>query len=183
MVQVAVSDKVSDIIDERRDWGQFKKVQAEALLYVDDSSAAIRLLKKLNQIGGLAKDVTIATRYGMLFIGNPAAVTSRLKGIPRVEKKTPRWMLVKMISTRLAKIYGKKKTDDGYGTHLNLKSAVLTRKKVNPMDIKEWTDYHYPDDCRKAAFELVKILNRRNVDHTVINEAWDQLTVQNVMTE
>lgn len=177
-MNVVSSDEVVALIKEREDWGQLPEVKKLALAFVDSSSEASRLLNTLNDTGCLSADITIAFGRGMIFKGSEQEVVTKLKKIQRITKQTPRWMVVKMIANRLAKIYGKKKTHNFSSD----KSQDLVRERVNSVDIKEWTDYYYPHECKKAARELVRILNRGDVDKTIIDEAWDQLRVMTVMT-
>jgi hypothetical protein len=176
-----LSDKLHALITEREDWGRSKEVREEAIYHLYGNEYNVdeigKFLYKLNSLGLITSDLTIDRIRGLVFLGSEKEVLERLSKIKRVEKQTPKWMVVKMISNRLSKIYGSEKRY----SHMD-KTAKLTREKVTPGDIKEWTDYYYPDHCRKAARELVRILNRADVTEQMINEAWDQLEVMGVMS-
>lgn len=181
MANINLSDKLTQLITERIDWGRAKEMREEALYQLYGNEYNVdeinRFLIALNSYGVIAKDLTIDRIRGLVYVGSEEEVLERLSKIQRVQKQTPKWMVVKMIANRLAKIYGSEKRYSRKD-----KSAQLTRELVTPDGIKEWTDYYYPDHSRKAARELVKILNRADVTKDMVDEAWDQLRVMGIMS-
>jgi len=180
MADIVISEKVSALIAEREDWGRAKEAREEALYQVYGNEYNAKeiavILQKINGVGGINVDLTIDKSRGLIYIGSESEVIERLSKIKRIEKQTPKWMVIRMISTRLAKMYGAK-----FRYNQPKTTPQLTRDKVTPKSVKAWMEWEFEDKVKKASRELVRILNRGDVTEDMIDEAWDQVKVQGVM--
>jgi hypothetical protein len=170
MPKVVISERVAELIkDLRRD-----EVKAASFLCVKDAGKAFDSFNKLNAEGLLSKDLTISSEFGYVFEGLESDVIQRLESIPKRRRGTPRCVMVRMISSRLIKIH---RASPG------LTKSSLDTDSLAGRNIVYWTEHPNSKRCRKAASELIKILERDDITQEIIDDAWNQLLVWITMEE
>jgi len=168
MPSVVLSERVTELIKKLPP----EKVKQASFLKVKDSQLAFSSFKETLKEGLLSRDITISSEFGYVFEGLESDVIERLEIIERSKRKTPVSILTKMILTRLVKIH---KASPG-----------LTRKSLDgdslaAATLVNWTSSYHTKKCRKAAGELMKILDRDDVTVEVLNDAWDQFMIWKIM--
>jgi hypothetical protein len=196
--QIYVSSDLVEIIKERQAWGRTKEVIKLTLFnsFSTYTGAPIHtLLEGLVKQDCLSSDITVTPDYNHVFKGSEEEVIKRIKAIPRIAKKTPEKMQVKMIAQRLIKIFKGLQFLEEYmiaRRHTHGKPPPpLSRGTITSSHMSLYYDpsvYIYSSDkvfrsMKKAARELTKILNRENVTEGIIDQAWDQFLVEKTMIE